>query len=698
MLCDICQKIIAVYSAGFEEYDDEILGQVSTVLGGTCPHVESLQRAAVFGEQIKNFPERLLAIKKEDRKTGIHLGLANLSQDDVITFDNVSITSSDLVFREHQPDHHGQAILPDRRWIDLNVVRGWMATCQSQHKAKCHEPPWLKGVEPAKPEFLIDVHQNSVVAALPHAASYVALSYTWGLGRNLKNTKATLQELRQPGSLKLPRFAAQLPETIQNTIDLVRELGERYLWVDALCIIQDDPASLSRNLNQMQLIYASSVFCIMAATGCGAEFGLRGLKGLSPARDLELYVYDLADGDKLIEVDHTMSQDPTAGTKYSYHQRGWTFQEWLFSRRRLVFNHGPLMWQCQCARWRETSRVNPEADSHWALMSRSRESGLDPSPSIWEFMSLVPTFNTKSLTMQEDAARAFAGIQAMLHRVHPGGLLYGLSEFFFEIALAWSSLYDNVERRQASDPTKVLEDGLPSWSWLGWYGRVNFPLDTEFELLEPWHSHEHKVGFREPVAEWFTITSPDSTNRRKVRSEWYQYKRRTQSVSNADGLPFAWTREQYTQQNYPYDFNPSGREPNDIFFHSLRPEKKFKYAVPVLNWSDTPSLSDQTQYISCEARRARLMLTSSTVIVGAVDYERRVQVEDDNNNKILSLTLHNSSDTHEFLDTSMRTKYIELLAFAKGWSTWLGDDFVKGEDGYGTGLHGQVPLSTDHNK
>jgi hypothetical protein len=92
------------------------------------------------------------------------------------------------------------------------------------------------------------------------------------------------------------------------------------------------------------------------------------------------------------------------------------------------------------------------------------------------------------------------------------------------------------------------------------------------------------------------------------------------------------------------------------------------------------------------------MLTSSTVIVGAVDYERRVQVEDDNNNKILSLTLHNSSDTHEFLDTSMRTKYIELLAFAKGWSTWLGDDFVKGEDGYGTGLHGQVPLSTDHNK
>ncbi|KAF4415477.1 Heterokaryon incompatibility protein, partial [Fusarium austroafricanum] len=107
--------------------------------------------------------------------------------------------------------------------------------------------------------------------------------------------------------------------------------------------------------------------------------------------------------------------DPTAGTKYSYHQRSWIFQEWLFSRRRLVFDHGPLVWQCQFARWRETSKVNPEADSLWALMSRTNESALDPSSSIWDFMPIVPEFNIKSLTMHEDAPRAFAGIQAMLH-------------------------------------------------------------------------------------------------------------------------------------------------------------------------------------------------------------------------------------------------------------------------------------------
>ncbi|KAF5674674.1 heterokaryon incompatibility protein [Fusarium heterosporum] len=659
MFCDVCGIIVEICSARFEEYDDEILGQVSAVLNSTCPHAQSLQRAATFDVQVADFPDALLAIKKDVRKTGINFGLAHMTPDDQIIFDNVSITSSDLVFRDQIQHHPGQAILPDREWIDLDVVRGWMSTCHHQHGVQCHEPSWLKGVDPTKPERLIDVVQNCIVAPPGSGIRYVALSYTWGLGKNLKNTKSTLLELQQLNSLNSPHFAAQLPETIKNTIDLVKELGERFLWVDALCIIQDEPASLVRNLNQMQLIYASSVFCIMASTGCGAEFGLRGLKGLSPARNLELYVYDLADGERLIEVDHAVTQDPTAGTKYSYHQRGWTFQEWLFSRRRLVFNHGPLIWQCQCARWRETSRVNPEADSRWALNSRARESALDPSPSIWDFMSLVPGFNTKSLTMQEDAPRAFAGIQAMLHRVHPGGLLYGLSEFFFEVALAWSSLYDNVERRQGSDGSKGVDDGLPSWSWLGWSGRVNFPHDAEFHVMDPWHSHEQKVGFDVPVVKWYTMASPDSLTRRAVRSQWHQYKMISQRASTSAEIPSEWTREEYKRQDFPHDFNAFGREPIDLFSHRLDHQKKFKYAIPVLNWSDTPVLGVQTQYLGCETNRARLMLTSGTSIMKHVDNQRRIGIQDDEGNLILSLTLHNTKEVQDFLDDR------------KGFQAWM---------------------------
>jgi hypothetical protein len=54
----------------------------------------------------------------------------------------------------------------------------------------------------------------------------------------------------------------------------VRLLGHRYLWVDALYIIQDDLADKAKQLPMMGMIYGSSTFTIMAAAGDSAEAGL----------------------------------------------------------------------------------------------------------------------------------------------------------------------------------------------------------------------------------------------------------------------------------------------------------------------------------------------------------------------------------------------------------------------------------------
>ncbi|KAK7427375.1 hypothetical protein QQZ08_006144 [Neonectria magnoliae] len=79
----------------------------------------------------------------------------------------------------------------------------------------------------------------------------------------------------------------------------------------------------------------------------------------------------------------------------------------------------------------------PGVDSKWASQAQEK---IGPALSIRSFMPTVTDLNKKSLTMSEDSPKAFAGIQAMLHRVHPGGLLFGRSEFFFEIFLTWSRL------------------------------------------------------------------------------------------------------------------------------------------------------------------------------------------------------------------------------------------------------------------
>ncbi|KAH7120340.1 heterokaryon incompatibility protein-domain-containing protein [Dactylonectria estremocensis] len=663
--CEVCATILDIYMAEFQELDDDVLGEVSEVLDGDCPHTDSIRRAANFDRPITDYPNRLLAIKKEPDQTATRLGLAEVTPEGNIVFDNVSTTPMELVARNDQPSHPGRGILPDPEWINLDTILSWASRCNREHGDRCGEPRWFRGVEAVDPEWLVDVVQGCVVASPAKGTNYTALSYTWGQCQYQKNTESLLKKLQQPGILATGQFASQLPPTIRNAMAVVKSLGQRYIWIDALCIIQDDLESLTRNLNQMQLIYANAVFCIMGATGSGADFGLRGLKGVSHPRDLELRVYELADGDKLAAG--SLSLDPSSGAKHSYFQRSWTFQEWLFARRRIVFNHGPLMWQCQSAQWYEHLEINPQADEKWALHAQEK---FGPSPSVWNLMPTVATFNTKSLTVSDDAPKAFAGIQAMLHRVHPGGVLFGLSEFFFDIFLLWSSLYSDIDRRITGDAAST---GLPSWSWIGWQGDISFPYDAEFRFIQPWHYHEHKIGFREPVTEWFTMKSPNATHKRKVRSQWHKYKTKSTVGQHLETLE-GWDRRPLDSQHQARGFKLPGSEPTHVYFHKSDTPQEFRYEVPVLQWATTPALSEQTPYLFCETSHMRISITQQHLITGAPDYERRVQIKH-KNTLVISLSMPSWNLAEEFVSQS-RGSDLEFIAVGKGWSTWLGDDIV----------------------
>lgn len=119
-------------------------------------------------------------------------------------------------------------------------------------------------------------------------------------------------------------------------------LGEKYIWVDSLCIVQDDEKMMSDTLGQMHMIYANCALCIVAKAGQDADFGLRGLKGISERRWSERIIFPLADGEKLRnylhkqhEFDEPDKQEHLIPGR-SYNERVWTFQEFLFARRRLM--------------------------------------------------------------------------------------------------------------------------------------------------------------------------------------------------------------------------------------------------------------------------------------------------------------------------------------------------------------------------
>lgn len=91
---------------------------------------------------------------------------------------------------------------------------------------------------------------------------------------------------------------AKLQKTIRDAIDFVRQFGERYLWLEALCIVQDDAENIKDLTGKMDLIYRGAIFTITAAAGAGAESSLPGVQPGS--RNLQQYIEEINSSVRLL--------------------------------------------------------------------------------------------------------------------------------------------------------------------------------------------------------------------------------------------------------------------------------------------------------------------------------------------------------------------------------------------------------------
>lgn len=81
-----------------------------------------------------------------------------------------------------------------------------------------------------------------------------------------------MDELKSPGALQ--KLGDRLPRTIRDAIDLLRSLNQDYLWVDSICIVQDDERQKHDQISAMDRIYSSALFTIVAMTGKHNDAGL----------------------------------------------------------------------------------------------------------------------------------------------------------------------------------------------------------------------------------------------------------------------------------------------------------------------------------------------------------------------------------------------------------------------------------------
>jgi hypothetical protein len=268
--------------------------------------------------------------------------------------------AEDLKYFTTDIDQDIRQVLSRRRippLVDRELLKTWIQECQTNHKdcmaAQNNRQVQLRSTGRFR---VIDV-ETMCLFVPSEDISYIAVSYVWGgILHNKTNServewidslfyRATSKDSTQPTSPELHnrlRFQ-KLPLTIQDTISLVKLLGWRYLWIDLLCIRQNNAADKHALVNKMHLIYEEASFTIVAAGGQDANTPLAGL--FSPRSPEPVGELVLPNDSITIVSARPALPDLLAQTTWS--KRGWTFQEDVLSRCCLYFTEAEVFYSCR---------------------------------------------------------------------------------------------------------------------------------------------------------------------------------------------------------------------------------------------------------------------------------------------------------------------------------------------------------------
>lgn len=195
--------------------------------------------------------------------------------------------------------------------VDTEFLRIMLEACDHGH------PECKENINMGTPSqmCIIDLIDMNIGPA-PQDCRYCALSYVWGRTTEtwLTLTQENVVALRVKGSLIRSHF----PATIRDAMQLCRDLGERYLWVDSLCIIQNDPVFQKQQIDIMDEIYACASYTIIAAAGDHANAGLPGMS--TWLRECQRHIITIQD----VEVSNSPPRLSTTAERSVWNSRGWS--------------------------------------------------------------------------------------------------------------------------------------------------------------------------------------------------------------------------------------------------------------------------------------------------------------------------------------------------------------------------------------
>jgi len=300
--------------------------------------------------------------------------------------------------------------------IDFNLLSHWIETCARKTAEESRMDSVAKPKQPKLSLRLIDVIHQSLIGPI-EAPEYIALSYMWGKITPFTLIRANLSDLQKNRALSTNDLI--IPQTIRDAMDVCRRLGERYLWVDSLCIVQD-AKDKHDEIGQMDKIYQRAKMTIVAAYGTGADAGLLGVR---PASRLSSQRVVDVQGMKLSSVLPGLGNAVDATP---WNTRAWTYQERLLSNRKLYFCKDQVFFECDHGQYREDMLIDPHSNAQL----REVTYGTDPKHgtahkivyrnklNLHVYEEIVFEYTSRNLSYEEDIMNAFQGVSNVLSRCH----------------------------------------------------------------------------------------------------------------------------------------------------------------------------------------------------------------------------------------------------------------------------------------
>lgn len=342
---------------------------------------------------------------------------------------------------------------------------------------------------------------------------YVTLSHCWGKSPIAKTTNLTLDKMKDGVDWSM------LPQTFKDAVAVTHLLGYRYLWIDALCIIQGNKSDWEYESARMNQVYANCDLMLSGVRAIDGNAGLFASSQLTFKSWEPLVSKDTQHGTRVrFQKRHRVAGSMFISKAESLHiaplhTRAWCFQEFQMAPRILHFCIDELLWdcngggdcQCELLRVRGAFRMNDKS----ALEEYGAEGcTVTQKANLWRIF--VYRYSSRTLTNWTDRLPAISGLakQFIAEKAGAsGGIISASQEPKFSIQPSDARFpFDKIDLGTylAGLWSKDLKTGLcwrvedghqpgnssyiaPSWSWASVQGRVNWSQHAEgaFEIEDP---------------------------------------------------------------------------------------------------------------------------------------------------------------------------------------------------------------------